>query len=91
MKYVIRNCPCAKWRIGQPNKIFCIESEEYDTLCKDIKNCIPKQIVKKCKNIECDCLIEKRKCGAMDSMSMCCDLWKSKDILSLLEIEEVND
>jgi len=54
-KYIIRNCPCAKWRMGQPSKVFCIEDEEYKTLCKDVGNCTIKQIVEKCESIDADC------------------------------------
>lgn len=94
-KYIVKNCPnilpqksiypvCAlTWKITA----FLDPFDNYQ-YCKDINNCLLKQIVEKCKNAECDCLIEKRKCGAMDNMPICCDLWRSKDILSLLEIKE---
>ena len=87
-KYIIKNCPafsleptkagnvCKKWCSSKP--------------CQHYTDCPLKQIVKKCKRVDCDCLIDKRKCGAMDSMSTCCELFTKKDILKDLEIEEVN-
>ena len=98
MKYVIKNCPnillqksiypvCAlTWKITAPLDPF----DNYQD-CKDIPDCLLKQIVEKCKKVDCDCIIDKRKCGAMDSMSMCCELFVKEDILNLLEIEEVNE
>lgn len=84
MKYNILNCPAFN---KEEYECGCIDTEHL--CCWMNEDCIMKQIVKKCKETDCDCLIEKRKCGAMDNMSMCCDLWKSKDILNPLEIEEV--
>lgn len=90
-KYIVKNCPLYEqydcFNLGKCKNSSCCNGIHID-FCKDISNCLLKQIVDKCKNVECDCLIEKRKCGAMDNMPICCDLWRSKDILSLLEIKE---
>ena len=91
-KYIIKNCPAFSV-CG-----ICV-SQEAECLCKDCTDCLLKQIVKKCKNIACDVLINtsinnkgrKNRCGAMDNMPLCCELIGKKDILSLLEIEEVNE
>ncbi len=34
---------------------------------------------------------ENNRCGAMDNMPLCCELIAKKDILNLLEIEEVDE
>ena len=83
--YVVLNCPCLK------NEYACIENSLVRKFCYECSDCLLKRIIEKCKNINCDCLIDKRKCGAMDSMSMCCELFIKKDILEDLEIEEVNE
>ena len=89
MKYIIKNCPAfddqARCTAGP------IITGNYLKECECFSVCLLKQIVEKCKKVDCDCLIDKRKCGAMDSMSTCCELFIKKDILKDLEIEEVNE
>ena len=83
-KYIILNCPCYYEKcLDTPRDVY--------KNCVDITDCPLKQIVEKCKRVDCDCLIDKRKCGAMDNMPMCCELFIKKDILKDLEIEEVNE
>lgn len=86
-KYIIKNCPALYGDEGCKEFTY----EDGSVNCKNRTDCLLKQIVEKCKKVDCDCLIDKRKCGAMDSMSMCCELFIKKDILRDLEIEEVND
>lgn len=96
MKYIIKNCPAYAKGITMFDCTY-----EYTTqiFCKEITNCPLKQIVEKCKKIDCDILVNtsingkvrKNRCGAMDGMPLCCELIGKKDILSLLEIEEVDE
>ena len=93
LRYIVKNCDNFIPEYSYFDACCCkngnVINGAYVTKCADVSSCLIKQIVEKCKNTECDCLIEKRKCGAIDNMPMCCDLWKSKDILSLLDIEDV--
>ena len=61
MKYIIKNCPALYMldiKLGE--KIIDTVSSCFEAHCKceDRTDCLLKQIVEKCKNIECDCLIE---------------------------------
>ncbi|MBQ2391381.1 MAG: hypothetical protein II306_06390 [Clostridia bacterium] len=91
-KYIIRNCPCAKWRMGQPSRVFCIEDEEYKTLCKNVENCTIKQIVEKCEDAqsECSCKdpIKDVDCFECTSGGIA-EL--GTEILQLFDIEVLND
>ena len=91
-KYIIKNCPsCMEYIETNSARTYCCREFHHTAYCKEYTSCLLKQIVEICKQVDCDCLIDKRKCGAMDSMSMCCELFVKKDILKLLEIEEVNE
>ena len=90
MKYIIKNCS-AYSVCG-----ICV-SQEAECLCKDCTDCLLKRIVELCKSIDCDVLVStsinnkkmKNRCGAMDNMTLCCEVIGKKEILNLLEIEEV--
>lgn len=90
MKYIVKNCPacvispsvCSEWHIKNGGKAKD---------CQDISDCLIKQVIEKCKSVDCDCIVDRKNCGQMDFLPMCCDLWKSKDILQLFEIEECEE
>lgn len=98
-KYIIKNCPSfcdiengTGWKEVVKNTCICIRPRfRRPTKCEDIDDCLLKRLVERCRDFTCDCLIENRKCGAMDDMPMCCDLWKGRYILGLLDIEEVDE
>lgn len=81
-KYVIKNYPnllfkkgvpaCGlTWKLTSPNEYF----DNY-IYCKDVTDCLLKQIVDECKRVDCDCF----------------DQWCFANlILEKLEIEEVNE
>ena len=95
MKYIIKNCPAVYIFKGG----YSCNNLDYDEhiFCKDIPDCLLKRIIELCKNIECDVLVNtkinnkgtKNRCGAMDNMPLCCEVIVKKEILNLLEIEEV--
>ena len=94
MKYIIKNCPSYNKAEGLGIGI-CLD--EYNLKCELNPDCLMKRIVKECKNIKCDVLIHaihknkirKNRCGAIDGMPMCCEVMAKKELLRLLEIEEV--
>lgn len=103
MKYIIKNCPNYLPEFFLLGACKCEKGSsingKYIDNCKDVTDCLLKQIVNKCKKIDCDVLINtsinnkgrKNRCGAMDNMPLCCEIIAKKDILGLLEIEEVNE
>ena len=79
MKYIVKNCPLYEqydyFNIGRcKNSNSC--NGIHTDFCKDISNCLLKQIVEKCKSISAECF----------------DQWCFANyILESLEIEEVNE
>ena len=79
MKYVIKNCPLYE-QYDSFNLKKCKDSSSCNGIhidfCKDINDCLLKQIVEKCKEVT-------------ESLYVCNDMYRFADnILDLLEIEE---
>lgn len=82
MKYIIKNCPnfIAEYMFFDPCK--CEKSSRingvYQGYCKDINDCLLKQIVELCKS-------------HLDLENFGSSYFLAEDIVELLEIEEVNE
>lgn len=89
-KYIIRNCP-AFVQSSYKNRDWAIENacELIDDRCCIKQNCVLKQIVKITKNYtkgcgkHCDINRKENNCGKT------CNAYKIRQILELLEIEEI--
>ena len=74
-KYIIKNCPnFCNWTDNSCSKTWKVDSFNY-IQCKEINDCLLKQIVKKCK----EKINKYKKNSLLDGYN---------DILRLLEIEE---
>lgn len=106
-KYIIKNCPCLKTKISYKDKEWinaCSElrNTENDRCCKDIENCLIKQVVGKCKEriendscLNCEDFEKQKHCWECDYEHHREDVYLgrasvcfAKDILQLFEIEE---
>jgi len=84
---IIRNCPacqiepscCTEWHL---------KNGEWKD-CENINDCLLKRIVEKCKSTDCGALVENTKCGNFDFDGVCCEIATKKDILQMLDIQEV--
>ena len=95
MKYIIRNCPaynekgCLYSAAIFPNESMQNRYITFAVPCKDCTDCILKQIVKITKNYtkgcgkHCDINRKENNCGKK------CNAYKIRQILELLDIQEV--
>lgn len=77
-KYIIKNCPC--FNEGHPMLDYfgeCLDLTSDTQVCQDCTDCVLKQIVEYCKNIEKDHYWGMR------------EMRFSQEILKLLDIQEV--
>lgn len=83
-KYIVKNCPC----LYEYGKGDCCNDLKFDqhTLCKDCTDCLIKQVVEKCKNIECPCEFNGADCWECSTAGQ---KTLAEQILQLFEIEEV--
>jgi hypothetical protein len=95
MKYIIKNCPNC-WHInrvipicGVTHKVCGFKGEtEVSRYCKDIDNCVLKQIVEKCKEATkyCD------ECPHWCCIDCCFNTnGFAQEILDMFEIEEIKE
>jgi len=87
MKYIIKNCPAYDEFLQEPN---CnINSCD----CKDVTNCLIKQIVEKLKQVAYACHCDN--CDGCGYYEGCvdteCGTYQALSILDLLEIEEIKE
>lgn len=90
MSYVIRNCPCFVEGIaikGNEQKTQTCNNHKVRELthCKDCTNCLIKQVIEKCKNIECPCEYKGADCWECSTAGQ--KIFAQK-ILQLFTIEE---
>lgn len=91
MSYIIRNCPClfnSYYASGKVVRFECNDGNHDDKLCRDVTDCVMKQIVKITKNYNkgcgkhCDINRKENNCGKT------CNAYKIRQILELLDIQE---
>lgn len=85
-KYIVKNCPCID--TTDAHSIFNCEclnrGYKEQWRCYD-KDCLIKQVIEKCKNIECPCELEGLDCP---ECSIRGQKTLAEQILQLFEIEE---
>ena len=81
MKYIVKNCPATTGTNG-----FCGDDRP-EVFCKDCTDCLIKQVIDKCKQIEIECPCEFQ---GLDCWECHISGQKSfaQQILQLFEIEE---
>lgn len=86
MKYIVRNCPALtdQGECYQGSVFMGTAFKE----CQERSDCLLKQIVNELKNDNCD-ILNNGNCFMYKNDAECCNLFLSKKILGLLEIEEV--
>lgn len=85
-KYIVKNCPCI---IGFKNMYFCAKLNNIDELkqvCQDCTDCLIKQVIEKCKEVNCPCEYQGADCWECDTKGM---KQLADKTLQLFEIEEV--
>lgn len=78
-KYIVKNCPATTGTNG-----FCGDDRK-ELFCDEITDCLIKQVIEKCKQVECPCElkgIDCLECGENRRKTF------ADDILKLFEIEE---
>jgi len=82
MKYIVKNCPClfnSYYASGKTVRFECNDGNHDDKLCRDVADCVIKQVIEKCKG-------EHEK-------GVYYMFWVDKfaqEILQLFDIEEIN-
>ena len=79
-KYIVRNCPSAKYRMGMPWKILCEKESNCvkSIYCAGCTNCVIKRVVDKCNKY-------KSIYPVMSSVYIFIN-----EILDVFDIEEIN-
>ena len=52
MMYIVRNCPClfnSYYASGKTVRFECNDGNHDDKLCRDVTDCVIKQVIEKCK------------------------------------------
>lgn len=84
-KYIIKNCPsCRNYNVFGLPKEDCYYN--YMDYCKNHSDCLLKQIVEKCKDAQKTQWVKNKKKPYSPSKAAF-----AREILKLLEIEEVNE
>lgn len=88
MSYIVKNCPClfnSYYASGKTVRFECNDGNHDDKLCRDVNDCVIKQVIEKCKEVE---IIENVKTlydAVQNGMFL-----QANRILELLDIEEIN-
>lgn len=84
MSYIVKNCPClfnSYYASGKTVRFECNDGNHDDKLCRDVTDCVIKQVIEKCKenlsSLETYIDIRSYECTML------------QDILDLFDIEEV--
>lgn len=87
-RYVVKNCPNlaeSYYADGHISKNEC-SLDIYDKQCSNCTDCLIKQVIDKCKNIECPCEFNGADCWECNTAGQ---KTFAQHILQLFEIEEV--
>jgi len=82
-KYIVKNCPSYDEHSVEWN---CLNETNANLLCEDCTDCLIKQVVEKCKNIECPCEYKGADCWECSTAGQ---KTLAEKILQLFTIEEV--
>ena len=97
MSYIVKNCPClfnSYYASGKTVRFECNDGNHDDKLCRDVTDCVIKQVIDRCKKRSGKC----ERCKASedyqptDCLDYCSndDVIFENDILQLFDIEEIN-
>ena len=93
MSYIVKNCPClfnSYYASGKTVRFECNDGNHDDKLCRDVTDCVIKQVIEACKGS----ILSYSK---LEILRTACETSKaygkaniSEQILQLFDIEEIN-